>query len=321
MVSPPPDDPPFVDSTAVLSSLYQAPLSEFIARRAALVSQLKRSGHKEVAARIASAVKPSRAAYLVNQVYWRARPVYDAVLDAGTRARAAQQARLLGDMATDVNETIRARDTVVRAAVEQAVAVAAGEGQGASDTVVAQARASFEALAAHGLEARLAHGHLVEDVALPGLAAFAGLVLPPTVASTDTVRRFEVVARRPPPEQTAPPATVPPDPRIAQTEADIERLRQRHADVSERLDELRRSLAAAEEVASTAERTAADAARKATEARQVVQRAEDSRLAVEQDLARVGSELATAEAQLLRLLAPPLPPGGDSPRTPRRPRR
>ena len=31
MVSLPPDDPPFVDSTAVLSSLYQAPLAEFIA--------------------------------------------------------------------------------------------------------------------------------------------------------------------------------------------------------------------------------------------------------------------------------------------------
>ena len=63
-------------------------------------------------------------------------------------------------------------------------------------------RESFEALAAHGLESRLAHGHLVADVDLPGLAAFAGLILPATPPPT-TVRRFEVVSRRPPPEVPA----------------------------------------------------------------------------------------------------------------------
>ena len=114
MAARPTDDPSFVDSTAALASLYQAPFAEFIARRSALVSQLKRSGHKDVAARIAAAPKPSRAAYLVNQVYWRAQPTYDALLDTGTAARAAQQARLLGDAASDVGETLRARDLAFR---------------------------------------------------------------------------------------------------------------------------------------------------------------------------------------------------------------
>ena len=76
-----------------------------------------------MAASIATAAKPSRAAYLVNQVYWRAQPTYDAVLDTGTAARAAQQARLLGDAASDVGETLRARDQAVTRAVEQAALV------------------------------------------------------------------------------------------------------------------------------------------------------------------------------------------------------
>ena len=320
MATPPPDDPPFVDSTAVLSSLYQAPLGEFTARRAQLVSQLKRSGHKEVAGRIASAVKPSRSAYLVNQVYWQARALYDAVLDAGTAARAAQQARLLGDMSTDLPVIIAERDAAVRAATERALVAATTEGQSASDAVSTQVRASFEALAAHGLEGRLAHGHLTEDVALPGLAAFAGLVLPAAAPQTDPVRRFEVVARRAAadPQVAEAPA---PDPQVVEAEAKIDHLRSRQAVMSERLEELRRGVAAAEDVAVAAERAAADAARAAAEARQAVQRAETARKAVEEDLGRVEGDLKAAEARLQQLTSPSSPPPPAAPRAGKRTKR
>ena len=315
MATPPPDEQAFVDSTAVLSSLYQAPLAEFVSRRTQLVSQLKRSGHKEVAARIASAAKPSRSAYLLNQVYWRARATYDAVLDAGTAARAAQQARLLGDQSTDLNEVIKERDLAIRAAIDQALRVAGAEGQAVSDAVATQLRASFEALAAHGLEARLAHGHLVEDVALPGLGAFAGLILPTTPPVASPQRRFEVVARRVVPEDEPKPESPPPDPRVLETEALVERLREQQGDVAGRLDELRRGAAAAEEVAGEAERAAAEAARAAAEARQAVQRAVASQAAVEADLARVEAELAAAQARLdeLRPPEPPSPPSRSRP--------
>lgn len=314
MATPPPDEPPFVDSTAVLSSLYQTPLGEFTARRAQLVSQLKKSGHKEVASRIASAAKPSRSAYLVNQVYWRARSTYDAVLDAGTAARAAQQARLLGDMSTDLAEVIRERDAAIGAATEQALAVATGEGQPASDAVATQVRASFEALAAHGLEGRLAHGHLTEDVALPGLAAFAGLVLPTDPPPADPVRRFEVVSRRPAVDPAPVEVPPPPDPPIVAAEARVGELRVRQAAASERLEDLRRSVSAAEEVAVEAERAAAEAARAAAEARRTVERARASCQAVEEDVQRVDAELASAEARL-RDLTTPKPPSRPTRRT------
>ena len=272
MVSRPPTSQSFVDSTATLASLYQAPLGEFTARRTALVAQLKRSGHKEVAARIAAAAKPSRAAHLVNQVFWRARAIYDAVLDAGTAARAAQQARLLGDTATDLNETLRDRDEAVRAAVEAAVGAAA-EGQGASDAVAAQLRASFEALAAHGLEGRLAHGHLTADVALPGLAAFAGLVLPASTGfagSRPTIRGGRASSRAREAARVGDPAAGPAHRRDRGLHRAAARAPRRCV---ERVEDLRRSTAAAHEVVTTAEHAAADAARKAVEARQAVERA------------------------------------------------
>ena len=305
MASRPTEEPPFVDSTAALASLYQAPFAEFVARRTALVSQLKRSGHKDVAARMAAAPKPSRAAYLVNQVYWQARATYDAVLEAGTTARAAQQARLLGDASTDLAETLRRRDEAVRAATSEATRIASRDGQAASGAAEAQVRASFEALAAHGLESRLTHGHLVADVDLPGLAAFAGLILPATPPPT-TVRRFEVVSRRPPPEVPAAP-TAEPDPLVAQAEALVSDLEQRQASAVERLAELERGAVAARAVAAAAEQAALEAARAAEEARQAVSRAEATQAAVAQDLARVTAQLDEARRAWQRLTGPSTP--------------
>ncbi len=324
MPSRPPEEPPFVDSTAALASLYQAPLHEFIARRKSVSAQLKRSGHKEVAARIASAAKPSRSAYLVNQVYWTARDTYDAVLDAGTAARAAQQARLLGDAATDLQAVLGARDAAIRAAVAVAIASADGQSAGVSDMVAAQVRASFEALAAHGLEGRLAHGHLTVDVALPGLAAFAGLVLPAAQQTPEPVRRFEVVARRPPAEPSEP--EVPPvDPRVLEAEAQVEVFSRRRGAAAERLDELLRTMASAREVATAAEQAAAEAAKSAAEARDAVHRAEASREAAAKELQRLETALSDALTHLEALRqppsSPPSPPSVGPPRALRRARR
>lgn len=303
------DDPPFVDSSAALASLYQAPLAEFVARRSALVMQLKRSGHKDVAARIASAGKPSRAAYLVNQVFWRARVVYDGVLEAGTAARAAQQAHLLGDAAPDLAATMQLRDGAVRSAVQVAERVASEEGQAASQAIVAQVRGTFEALAAHGLDARMPHGHLDADVSLPGLGALAGLVLPST-AMPVPVRRFAVVARRAAPEVEP---VSPPDPRVVEAATIVETLEQRRAAAVERLEDVRRTSAAAADVADAAERAAADASQAAVKARQAAARAAQSAQSAEEDVARRAAELTEAQARLRELEGPPEPTGTQAP--------
>ncbi|MCC6165045.1 MAG: hypothetical protein IT182_16995 [Acidobacteria bacterium] len=301
MADAPPEDASLVDSTALLASLYQGPLRDFVARRASLVSQLKRTGHKDVAARLASSGKPSRVAHLVNRVYWRARDVYEAVLDAGSAARAAQQARLLGNVETALPEVIDRRDEAIRAATDRAVALARNE-MPAADTLRGQVRTSFEALAAHGSDARLPHGHFIDDVALPGLAAFAGLVLPPTPEPDAPVRRFEVVARRATPPTAD--AGTPPDPRLAEAESRAAALREREAAVADRLEALRQGTAAAEDVAVAAERAATDAARVAAEARQAVEKAQASGAAVQADLDAVRAALSDAETEVRQLSGP-----------------
>lgn len=325
MARRPPVDPPFVDSTAALASLYQAPWPEFITRRAALVKQLKQSGHTDVAGRIASAAKPSRAAYLVNQVYWHARQLYDAVLEAGTTARAAQQARLLGDAATDLAETLRRRDRAIDDALARASLVAADEGAPLSDAIGTQVRASFEALAAHGLDARLAHGQFTADVELPGFAAFAGLVLPSDAPASSPPRRFEVVARRAAPAPS-PAASAAPDPRVVEAEARVARLAEAHAGAIERRDAVARGSASAADVASAAEAEADRARRAADDARAAAGRASAALDAAEQDLARTVAELEAARADAAALQGSgqppePSPPAGGPVRRPGRPRR
>jgi hypothetical protein len=312
MARRPPDDGGIVDTSAALASLYQAPFGEFVSSRTALVSQLKRSGHKEVAARLAGATKPTRAAWLVNQVYWRDRKVYDRVLDAGTAARAAQQARLLGQGDADLAETITRRDAAVRAAVARAEALANEDGAPASEATVAQVRGSFEAIAAHGTDGRLAHGHLTTDVEQPGLAALAGLVLPETPAPP--VRRFEVVARGTRTEIPAAEEAQPPDPRVVAAEARVADLTEREEAARERAAELELGLTAAQERLTAAEATAAEAARELAAAKAAVEGGTRARDAVTRDLDQVTRERVKAAAALEKLQTPHLGAKGPSPR-------
>lgn len=289
-----PTEPGIVDSSAALASLYQAPLGEFVARRTTLVSQLKRSGHRDVATRLASAAKPSRTAYLLNQVHWRVPAVYDGVLEAGSAARAAQQARLLGEAGDDLAATLHLRDAAVHAAVAEAERIAADEGLGASAALSAQVRASFEAIAAHGREGRLAHGQLVHDVELPGLGALAGLVLP----ASAPVRQFQVVARR-----ADAPAMVPsvPDPRVEAAEREAAEARQREQAAAERASELGRSLEAVRARVEEAEAAVGAATRELEEARRALSRGEAAHTAALADVQGRSQARAAAEAVLAQV--------------------
>lgn len=298
-----PADAGIVDSSAALASLYQVPLGEFVARRTALVSQFRKSGHKDVAARLAGATKPSRAAYLLNQVYWRARDTYDGVLQAGSAARAAQQARLLGEVGDDLGGTLRLRDAAVDEAVAEAERIATTEGLGASGAITAQVRASFEALAAHGREARLPHGQLVQDVELPGLGALAGLMLPATAAPP--ARQFQVVARR---ADTSPAPPLVPDPRVEAAERRVAEARAREAAAVERATELGRSVEAVRSQVTQAQAAVAAATRQLEEAERALRKGETAHAASLADMQDASATRAAEEAALAELSAGDDPP-------------
>jgi hypothetical protein len=98
-----------------IDELFQVPLNEFTAKRNALVKTLRGAD----ATRVRTLSKPSIAAWAVNQVYWRARPLYEAVMKSGQRLRKLQIAALEGKSAD-----IRSAGDAHRRAVADAVAEA-----------------------------------------------------------------------------------------------------------------------------------------------------------------------------------------------------
>ena len=63
-----------------LTTLYQAPHDGFVAERKRLAAELKAAGHKEAASKLAKLERPPISAWAVNQLYWRERKAFDALL-------------------------------------------------------------------------------------------------------------------------------------------------------------------------------------------------------------------------------------------------
>ena len=75
-----------------IDALYQLPLGEFTASRNAFAKTLTGEPAKQVRA----LKKPTVVPWAVNQLFGRARPIYDRVLETGQALRAAQLAALKG---------------------------------------------------------------------------------------------------------------------------------------------------------------------------------------------------------------------------------
>lgn len=87
-------------------ALFRSPLKEFVAQRKALVSQLMRSGQRELAGRVRTLGKPSLVAWLVNQLYYDHRSAWDRALATGAALRRAQEQG--GRGAADIQALIQA---------------------------------------------------------------------------------------------------------------------------------------------------------------------------------------------------------------------
>ena len=103
------------DHNRQIGELFQLPPDEFTAARNALAKTLTGDAAREVKA----LRKPNAVAWAVNQVYWKARPAWDALMKAGQALRAAQIAALKGKKsdlreATDKHRKMLA-DAVTRA--------------------------------------------------------------------------------------------------------------------------------------------------------------------------------------------------------------
>jgi|SRR5579862_2432123 len=171
-----------------IDRLYQLPLSEFIAARNALA---KRAGGD--AARVKALEKPNAAAWAVNQLYWRDRPIYDAVIKAARRARTAHAHSLTGKKA-DVPLAEAAQAAAVRHALDRAEAILRQAGDAVTGATLAAVRQTLNALATEtASESTTSPGRLTRPIeAAVGFGALSHLLAGAAIhpASTAEIVRF-----------------------------------------------------------------------------------------------------------------------------------
>ena len=106
-----------------IDGLYQLPLGEFTAARNALAKSLSGDAKK----RVSALAKPTVVPWSLNQLYWRAREVYDQTLTAGRVLRDAHIAALNGRKANLRHATDSHRQAIAQA-VRRTLTLAAEHG-------------------------------------------------------------------------------------------------------------------------------------------------------------------------------------------------
>jgi hypothetical protein len=109
-----------------IDELYKGSLSDFVKARDALAKSLKGQNH-DAAKQVKALGKPTVVPWAVNQLYWRARPVYHGLVKAGEKLRAAQLAALQG-RGHDLKESAGAHRKAIADAVATATRLADAQG-------------------------------------------------------------------------------------------------------------------------------------------------------------------------------------------------
>jgi hypothetical protein len=215
-----------------IDDLYRQSLDAFIPARTTLAKSL--SGPE--AQRVRRLAKPTVVPWAVNQVYWHARPMYDALVATGARVRKAQIAALEGRTA-DVRAANEAHRRAIADAVKEALRAADAAGSKPSPDALMR---TFEAvsLAASPVEIP---GRLTRPLQPSGFEALGGVKVKSQPDAGAAVRasaarsaKQEAAARR-----KADAARRQHDAEVKRAEAALERARRRMAKAQEALRETR----------------------------------------------------------------------------------
>jgi hypothetical protein len=155
-----------------IDRLYQLPIAEFTAARNALA---KEAGGPD-AKRIKALAKPSTSAWAVNQLYWRDRAAYEALVDAAERLRKAHRSVLAGQSA-NLRDADDAHRQAQKAALSSALRLLKETGQNVSSATQTEMSRTLEGLPVEGPP-----GRLVKPVIPEGFAALQGLPIQPRKA-------------------------------------------------------------------------------------------------------------------------------------------
>ena len=120
--------------------------------------------------------KPPISAWTVNQLFWKHRPAFDKLLDAGQQFRTAQAAQLSG-RSTDIRGPLESRREALADLSRLSAQVLRDAGHSPSPDVMRRVTTTLEALATYGgLPDTPRPGRLSDDVDPPGFETLAALV-------------------------------------------------------------------------------------------------------------------------------------------------
>jgi hypothetical protein len=161
-----------------IDALFRLPIDEFTAARNALANALKAAGQTDAAARVKALPKPPLSAWAVNQLYWRHRKAFDALLATGERLRRVQATSLRAAGKGDaLREAMEERRTALAELTKEAGALLEAAGHAASPETTRRITTTLDALATYGRQAKGPQpGRLTDDVEAPGIEALTSLV-------------------------------------------------------------------------------------------------------------------------------------------------
>ena len=121
-----------------IAELYRLPLDEFTPARNALAKQLGRPTIKDLQ-------KPNVAAWAVNQLYWKHRPVFERLVRAAERLR-TEHRKMLAGKSSDIRGAEKAHRDAIREAEDKAKSLFADAEQGVSQTTMTAIHETLESL-------------------------------------------------------------------------------------------------------------------------------------------------------------------------------
>jgi hypothetical protein len=165
----------------LLTQLYGEDPTDFVARRTAMVKELRGKGQPEVARKVAGLRRPTAGVWAANRLHEVASDDLQALIESGRRLREAQIAALEGKAISDFRSLLSAHSASLQRTVDAAVGFLAGRDQNVSETVRQRLQTTLRAvsLATPDLQAALASGRLTAELEPGGFSAFEGIQLPP----------------------------------------------------------------------------------------------------------------------------------------------
>jgi hypothetical protein len=217
---------------SAIDRLFQLPLDEFTQARNALAKEAGKAGEE-----IRGITKPPLAAWAVNQLFWRKRDTYDALIDAANEMRRTHKAIIEGKRG-DLRNAGREHELAIDSALKATLAILKDSGNPVTE---ATRQAVLNTLRA--LPASEPSGRLTRTLSPGGFEMLSGIT--PAAAPARTAKKATAKGHATPSETKA--------------QQDAARQRERRAAAE-------RAVRDAEQKARQAEFEAARAAREATKA-------------------------------------------------------